>query len=140
MHEAIANQLWLGTAADARNVEGVVGRGIIAVVDLAMEERPIVFPRDVVYCRIPLVDGAGNRPEIIRGAVVLVASFLESGVPMLVACGGGMSRSPIVVAAAIAAIDGSTIEDALEQITAGVAHDVSTSMWADVKAACEGNV
>jgi hypothetical protein len=27
---------------------------------LAMEEPPIVLPRDIVSCRFPLVDGAGN--------------------------------------------------------------------------------
>jgi hypothetical protein len=137
MHEAINNQLWLGTAADARNIKAVLGMGIIAILDLAMEEPPIHFPRDIVYCRIPLVDGAGNRPEIIRAAVSLTASFIESGVPCLVACGAGMSRSPIIVAAAASKVDGSTIQHALEGITAGVAHDVSTSLWADVKAACE---
>jgi protein-tyrosine phosphatase len=137
MHEAIPNQLWLGTAKDTRDIKGVLSQRIIAVIDLAMEEPAIHFPRDIVYCRIPLVDGAGNRPEVIRAAVDLTASFIDSGVPTLVACGAGMSRSPIVVAAALAKIDGSTIEEALEEITSGVAHDVSTSLWADVKAACE---
>jgi protein-tyrosine phosphatase len=136
MHQAIKNQLWLGTAADARDVTAVLGKRIVAIIDLAMEEPPVPYPRDIVYCRIPLVDGAGNRPEIIRAAVDLTASFIASGVPTLVACGAGMSRSPIIVAAAVSKVDGSTLEDALEAITAGVAHDVSTSLWADVKAAC----
>jgi len=136
MHEAIPNCLWLGNAADARNITAVLGHRIIAIVDLAMEEPPILFPRDVLYCRIPLVDGAGNRPEIIRAAVDLTASFIESGVPTLVACGAGMSRSPIIVAAALAAVDGCSLEESLEKITAGVAHDVSTSLWAEVKSVC----
>ena len=137
MHEVIANQLWLGTAADARDFKGDRRAGIISVVDLAMEEAAIHFPRDIVYCRIPLVDGAGNRPEIIMVAVQLTASLIATGVPTLVACSAGMSRSPAIVAAAIANIGEATMEEALEQITAGVAHDVSTSLWAEVRSVCE---
>jgi hypothetical protein len=48
-----------------------------------------------------------------------------------------MSRSPIIVAAALARVDGRSLEQALEDITAGVAHDISTSLWAKVKAVYE---
>ncbi len=137
MHEVITNQLWLGTAADARNFQGIVERGIISVVDLAMEEATIHFPRDIVYCRIPLVDGGGNRPEIIMVAVQLTSSLIATGVPTLVACSAGMSRSPAIVAAAIANIGDATMQEALEEITAGVAHDVSTSLWAEVRGVCD---
>ncbi len=137
MREAITNCLWLGNAADARNISAVLDQRIVAIVDLAMEEPAVQAPRDIVYCRIPLVDGAGNRPEIIRAAVDLTASFIDSRVPTLVACGAGMSRSPIVVAAALAKVDGRSLEEALEAITLGVAHDVSTSLWAEVKAVCD---
>jgi hypothetical protein len=37
----------------------------------------------------------------------------------------------------LARIQGSTLEEALEEITAGVAHDVSTGLWAEVKAVWE---
>jgi protein-tyrosine phosphatase len=137
MREAITNALWLGNAMDARNVSAVLDLRIVAVVDLAMEEPPIQFPRDIVYCRIPLVDGSGNRPEIIRAAVDLTASLIDSRVPTLVACGAGMSRSPIIVAAALARVDGRSLEQALDDITLGVPHDVSTSLWAEIKAVCD---
>lgn len=137
MREAITNALWLGNAMDARNISAVLELGIVAVVDLALEEPPIQFPRDIVYCRIPLVDGSGNRPEIIRAAVDLTASLIDSRVPTLVACGAGMSRSPIIVAAALARVDGRSLEQALDVITMGVPHDVSTSLWAEIKVVCE---
>jgi len=137
VREAITSCLWLGTAIDARNITGVLELRIVAVVDLAMEEPPIRYPRDIMYCRIPLVDGSGNRPEIIRAAVDLTASLIDSRVPTLVACGAGMSRSPIIVAAALARVDGRSLEQGLEDITAGVAHDVSTSLWAEIKAVCD---
>jgi protein-tyrosine phosphatase len=138
MREAINHCLWLGNAMEARDVALVLRQGIVAIVDLAMEEPAIQFPRDIVYCRIPLVDGSGNRPEIIRAAVELTASFIDSRVPTLVACGAGMSRSPIIVAAALSRVDGRSLEQALDDITMGVAHDVSTSLWAETKAVCDG--
>ncbi len=122
---------------DARDITAVLELRIVAIVDLAMEEPAIHYPRDIIYCRIPIVDGAGNRPEIIRAAVDLTASLIDSRVPTLVACGAGMSRSPIIVAAALARVDGRSLEQALEDITAGVAHDISTSLWAEVKAVCD---
>ena len=137
MREAITNCLWMGNAMDARDIPAVLGLRIVAVIDLAMEEPAIHYPRDIVYCRIPLVDGSGNRPEIIRAAVDLTASLIDSRVPTLVACGAGMSRSPIIVAAALSKVDGRSLDQALEDITAGVAHDVSTSLWAELKAVCE---
>ena len=138
MREAITHCLWLGNALEARDVSVVLRLGVVAIVDLAMEEPAIHFPRDIVYCRIPLVAGSGNRPEIIRAAVELTASFIDSRVPTLVACGAGMSRSPIIVAAALSRVDGRSLEQALDDITMGVAHDVSTSLWAETKAVCDG--
>ncbi len=137
MREAITNCLWLGNAMDARDISAVLGLGIVAIVDLAMEEPPIQFPRDILYCRFPLVDGSGNRPQIVRAAVDLTASLIDSRVPTLVACGAGMSRSPIIVAAALARVDGRSLEQALDDVTMGVAHDVSTSLWAEIKGVCE---
>jgi protein-tyrosine phosphatase len=137
MREAITHCLWLGNSAEARDITSVLGLGIVAIIDLAMEEPAIHYPRDILYCRIPLVDGSGNRPEIIRAAVDLTASLIDSRVPTLVACGAGMSRSPIIVAAALARVDGRSLEQALEDITADVAHDISTSLWAEVRAVCD---
>ncbi|REK15795.1 MAG: protein phosphatase [Planctomycetota bacterium] len=133
IREALPRRLWLGNAADARDVVGVLNKGIGAIVDLAMEEPPAQFPRDVVYCRFPLVDGAGNRPELVRAAVDVTASFIQSGLATLVACGGGMSRSPTIAAAALAKIEGRSLDDGLREVTGGAVHDVSTSLWAEIK-------
>jgi len=137
MHEAIQKQLWLGAAAEARDLSAVLSLGVLAIVDLALEEPPIPVPRDILYCRIPLVDGSGNRPEIIRAAVGLTSSFIDSDVPVLIACGAGMSRAPVIAAAALAIVEDISLEEALEDITTGLPHDVSTSLWAEVKAIYE---
>ena len=62
MREIIPNLVWIGNAQDGRNVEAVLRLGIEAVIDLAIEEPPLVFPRETIYCRFPLIDGAGNAP------------------------------------------------------------------------------
>ena len=132
MREAIPKKLWIGNAMDARDVRSVLGLGITAIVDLAIEEVPIQFPRDIVYCRFPLIDGSGNSPDILHAAIQMTAHFVRSEIPTLVACGAGMSRSPVIVAAAMAMTEGGTLVDALGKLTAGQPHDVSPSLLVEV--------
>lgn len=89
------------------------------------------MPR-IVYCRFPLIDGAGKQSAILRAAVDTVAHFMSSGTPTLVACGAGMSRSPAIVAAAIAKTERITLMDALARLTAGQPHDVSVGLLQDI--------
>ena len=133
MREVIPKVLWIGNALEARDVQAVLGLGIAAVVDLAMEEAPILFPRDMTYCRFPLIDGAGNTPAVIKAAIDTTTSFIRGEVPTLVACDGGMSRSPAIVAAALAVIEGTSPEQALERVAAAGPHDVSATFWAEVR-------
>jgi protein-tyrosine phosphatase len=135
MREVIPKVLWIGNALEAREVQAVLRVGIAAVVDLAMEEVPILFPRDVTYCRFPLIDGAGNTPAVIKAAIDTTISFIRGQVPTLVACDGGMSRSPAIVAAALAVIEDTTLQQALERVAAAGPHDVSTTFWAEVQEA-----
>src|SRR5262245_48646478 len=113
MREVIPGRLWYGNARDARDVRGLLNLGIRAEIDVAIEEQASVLPRDVIYCRFPILDGAGNRGEVIRAAVYTVAEFVRSQVPTLVACGAGMSRSPAIAAAAIARAQGTTLDEGL---------------------------
>jgi protein-tyrosine phosphatase len=101
MREVIPQMLWVGNAREARDISNLLDLGIAAVVDLAIEEAPIVFPRDVVYCRFPLIDGSGNSQALLKAAVETTTSLVCENVPTLVACSGGMSRSPAVVAVAL---------------------------------------
>lgn len=104
-------------------------------VDLAGEEPPIQLPRDVVYCRFPLVDGAGNMSAVVRAAIDTTARFIMSRVPSLVACSSGMSRSPAIAAAALAKAEQVPVEDALRRVAALGPHDVSPSLWGEIKRA-----
>ncbi len=136
MREVVPEILWLGHAHDTRGLSHLLDLGIEAVVDLAIEETPPKLTRELVYCRFPLNDGAGNPPLILRAAVETVCSLLAKGVLTFVFCGAGMSRSPCNVAAALALHNGVDQDQTLQELVAGQPHDVSPPLWADVKMAC----
>ena len=105
MNEITPYPVFVGHAADGRAVKELLDQGIRAVVQLAAEEPPIVTPRDLVFCRFPLEDGSGNDADLLSLAITSVAHLVSRGVPTLVCCGAGMSRSPAVVAAALSIIE-----------------------------------
>lgn len=133
MREIFPELLWIGNARDARDVTGVLDRGITAVVDLALEEPPIQFPRDIVYCRLPLLDGDENHPAVLQTALTTVARFLEGELPTLVACSGGMSRSPAVVAGALSLAQACPFAEALQQIAETGPCDVAPGLWNEIQ-------
>lgn len=136
MRAIIPEFLWIGNAHDARLVAEVLLLGVRAVVDLAANEAPLQYPRDIVYCRLPLNDGAGNEPAILRLAVRATAEFLEARMPTLVTCSSGMSRSPAIVAAAIAVVEQHDIDEVLRRIAAAGPHDVDAGLWLEIKRVC----
>ena len=127
MRKVVELPLWIGTARDARDIRSALDLGIEAVVDLAMDEPPVHPTRELVYLRYPLVDGQGNPAWILRLAVDAVAGLLTAGVPTLVACSAGASRSPVI--AAMAKHAGIRPEEALTRIGHG---DVSPALWREV--------
>jgi protein-tyrosine phosphatase len=132
VREVLPHILWICNAREARDVKAVLGLGIAAVVDLAIEEPPILYPRDVVYCRFPLVDGAGNLLAVVRATIDTITHLIRGQVPTLVTCGGGMSRSPAIAAAALARFECASPQHMLERVAASGPHDVSTAFWVDV--------
>lgn len=124
--------LWLGHADDARAKHELLRLGIGAVVDLAVEEPPAVAGHEMVYCRFPLVDGTDNPPWLLRAAVDTTTTLLRQKVPTLVACGGGISRTPAIAAAALVRLGRPSLQDALLYL-AGFGHcDVSAGLLQDV--------
>lgn len=126
--------LWIGHVGDVRDPSLLFSTVIYAVIDLALNEAPVALPRELVYCRFPLIDGAGNPPWLLRAAVDCVANFQCSGTPTLVYCGAGMSRSPCIAAAAIARLRGCSADEALLWVAKTGAVDVMPGLWAEVKA------
>jgi hypothetical protein len=125
--------LWIGTARDARAIKEVLDAGIEAIVDLAMLCEPVKPPRELVYLRFPLVDGGGNPPWLICAAVHAVEGLVRLGVPALVACDGGMSRSVAIAAAGMWSAAGPPPDELLRRIAETGPADVHPALWADVK-------
>lgn len=124
--------LWLGHAGEGRDLQQIFDLGIKAVVDLALEETPTSTPRELIAARFPILDGAGNRGEVLFLAVSTVATLLKLHVPVLVTCGGGVSRAPAVAAAALALLDGNTPEACLKLVAKHHHSDVSPGLWNEV--------
>lgn len=127
--------LWIGTARDARDIKRLLDAGIEAVVDLAMEELPVSPTRELVYLRFPLLDGEGNPRWMLRAAMNAVEELVRSGVPTLVACSGGVSRSPAVVAMVVARIKSGQPETVLGELQSAGPCDVSPGLWREMIAA-----
>jgi hypothetical protein len=124
--------LWLGHSGDGRDVRAVLNAGILAVVDLALEEPPVSFTREVAYYRIPLLDGAGNRSWLLHSAIATVAMLLRSNTPTLVFCGAGMSRSPAIAAAAVSIISQRSPAECLKFVAKAHGCDVSPALWREL--------
>lgn len=132
MRAVSSYSLWIGNAGDMRRVADLIDLGVAAVVDLAANEPVAVLPREIVYCRFPLLDGAGNERWMLRAAIETISGLLRDNVPTLVACSAGMSRSPALAAAAIARIEGRDPNECLMECVEGGPADVSPLLWRDV--------
>ncbi len=132
MREITPQQLWLGHALDVRDIRRLHDVGVRAVVDLAYEEPCAQLSRDVLYCRFPLMDGADNSPQLLVTAIATTCSLIRGEIPTLVACGAGMSRSPSILAVALAIVRGKPPEDCLRELTDGQPCDIAPRLWADV--------
>jgi hypothetical protein len=134
MRQVAGHPLWIGTARDARAIKEVLDAGIEAIVDLAVMSEPVKTPRELVYLRFPLVDGGGNPPWLICAAVNAVEGLVRLGVPTLVACDGGMSRSLVIAAAATWFRTPDVSPDVvLRRVAESGPADIHPALWADVK-------
>ncbi|MFO1092834.1 MAG: dual specificity protein phosphatase [Planctomycetaceae bacterium] len=138
MREVIAGKLWIGNAGDARNVARVLSAGVTAIIDLAIEESPVVYPRDISYCRIPLLDGPGNPAARLELAIGTASHLIEAGTPTLIVCGGGMSRAPAIATAALSRAAGIDLQQALADVVGTGPRDLAAGLWADVQAIVAG--
>ncbi len=135
MRQIAPHPLWLGHVGDMRNLREVLDRGIVAVVDLAVNEPIPTLTRELVYCRFPLVDGTGNEAWLLRAAAETVAGFLKAEQPVFVYCAAGMSRTPVIAAAGLALASGRTPDECLAEVTARGPSDVTPHLWREVKEA-----
>ncbi len=133
MNQITPYRLWVGHAGDGRAFREVFDRGIKVIVQLALEEPPLQPPRELVYCRYPLLDGSGNSPAMLHLAVSCVATVMQRGMPTLVCCGAGMSRSPAIVAAALSTVEHTDVEECLRRVIQSHPADLSPGLWEEVR-------
>jgi len=126
--------LFIGHVGDARDIQAVLAHGLEAIVDLAVNESPLTPPRGLVYCRFPLIDGAGNSSSLLNLAITTVAGLVRADLSTLVCCSAGMSRSICIAAAAIAVIRKRPFREVLTEISATSPADVSPALLAEVQA------
>jgi len=132
MRQVPSTSLWIGDRGDLRDPSVPRKAGIVAVVDLALEEDPVRLDRERVVLRVPLTDGGGNSPEAISLAIGVVESLIRQGLPTLVVCSAGMSRSPAITAMALRNATGQNIEFVLGTLRAIGPLDISPALWASV--------
>lgn len=125
--------LLIGNALDARNQQLLFEREIAAVVDLALNEPPAVLPREIIYCRVPLVDGAENSLNQLEVAIGCVTLLLRQRFRTLVACSAGMSRAPAIASVALALVTDRPIEDCLYAVFADAPQDLSPGLFTAVQ-------
>ena len=81
------------------------------------EEAPPQHVGDQLH--INLADDVPWSPEVVSQIVSFIESHLKDGVPVLVECVSGVSRSPSAVLAYIIHRDGLAVEEALERLRGG---------------------
>lgn len=133
----VQHGIHIGNASDARNKALISQSGIKAVVDLAIEEPPSTPLQDLISYRFPLHDGEGNSQAILQLAITSIHSLLVTGIPCLVACSAGVSRSPLIVAAAMSQYQNESIQDVLHRIALFHSLDVSPILFKDVSMAVD---
>ena len=132
MQQIVPHLLWLGHAREGQEFRALFDAGVKALVELAAEEPPSAPPRELVYCRFPLLDSTGNDRHLLSLAINTVANLVEKRVPTLLCCSTGVSRSPAVAAAALALVYQEPPEDCLKQVAAHHPSDVSPGLWSEI--------
>lgn len=132
MRAIIPDVLWIGHAGDARDLKKIMEMGIELLIDLAIEEPPVILPRDVAYCRFPIHEGDGNSPEMLISAIDTAARFVRGNRRTLVACSAGMSRSPAIAAAVISGLNKIPLDEAIQLVATTGPCDISPRLWSEV--------
>lgn len=138
MRQVIGRPLWLGNAGDLRDPGPALALGIEAVIELADSEPAAELPRELVRLRFPLSDGGENPPWLIRLAVESVAALLRAGVPTLVCCACGLSRSVCIAAGSLAQTEACPIEETLRLVVGSGPADISPGLLIQIRDAVKG--
>ncbi len=134
MNQILPYLLRVGHLGDCQDIKALFDAGVQAVVQLAWEDAPVLLPRDLIVCRIPLIDGPGNRPETLRLAIATIAQFLREQVSILVGCSSGVSRAPALAAAGLARFTDKPLNECLQDVTRHRHADVHPALYEHLEA------
>tara|TARA_R100000789_G_scaffold97798_1_gene100773 strand:+ start:281 stop:730 length:450 start_codon:yes stop_codon:yes gene_type:complete len=129
--------LWIGNAGDAQNLQEIRSLEIRAIFLLAYEEPIFSYPRDLLVVRIPLLDGSENDDFNLEITVRSLISLIRNDVNTLVTCSMGMSRSPVIVSAALAIHHSLPFDDVLTSVCKSIPTDVSPEFYRYVRSVFE---
>lgn len=132
MHQIPGTSLWLGNASHLRNVPAILRLDITTIVDFAIEEPVPNLPRTVSYFRFAITDDGANDLVLLKAAITLTALLASGQHPTAICCSAGMSRSPVIAAAALCVAHGASIHEMLTLVTQHQPADVSPAFLAQV--------
>jgi hypothetical protein len=135
MRQIAGRSLWLGHAGDLREPRALLDAGIEAVVELADNEPYVGLPRELVRCRFPLSDGGDNPAWLLKLAAESVAALWKAGIPTLVCCSSGQSRSICIAAGGLAIAENQPLDEALAMVAAAGPADVAPRLLGQMSAA-----
>ena len=81
---------------------------------------------------MPIQDGSGNERELLELATETLTNLIGKRIPTFVFCSAGMSRSPLLVAAALSRLDDRPLEATLATVVGEGAADVSPALWREL--------
>ena len=119
MQQVPQTQLWLGNAADLRDIPGLLNTGAEAIIDLAIEEPLPTLPRVINYCRFAITDDGEGAEAAITAALQTGAAFINANKILAVCCNAGINRSPTVAAAILALAKSESFESQLRLVSTG---------------------
>jgi protein-tyrosine phosphatase len=120
----IWERLYLGSSADAERLSQSNPMGITSVVSLC-EEKLLRRSPGINYVHIPIADAAPITVGQFDAIMDALAENIRWGT-VLIHCGSGMSRAPIMTAAWMHVVGYKDIDSALEEI-AGLRPIISPS-------------
>jgi protein-tyrosine phosphatase len=133
MRCVIDDIVWIGNAAEARDVASLIEQGFDVVVDLAIEEPVARLAREQIYLRFPIYDGVGNDPKVLAAAIKTISQLISiEGIKIVICCSMGISRSPAIVALAMSLETNCIPEESLAKLTSKVPCDISPGLWSDL--------
>lgn len=115
--ELVYTNLYIGNAADARDIPLLKMHKVNAVLNVAMDLQYFIDKdTGIVQYKVGMTDGMHNPPELFYAAVLTLKGLLEHNRTVLIHCHEGRSRSPSVVAAYLGIKEGKSYFEKLNEL------------------------